>query len=136
MFHFVWGGKDKVKRRTIINDYDKGGLKMINLPIFLQSLTFSWIKRLTNGTEAMWKNIALSEFQKISIGMNIFKCNCNYESLNDICKQQVNSMSLFYRKLVELWLNCKKVFKLDEISNPKQEIIWNNENIKYNGKTL
>ena len=45
-------------------------------------------------------------------------------------------MSLFYRKLVELWLNCKKVFKLDEISNPKQEIIWNNENIKYNGKTL
>ena len=78
MFHFVWGGKDKVKRRTIINDYDKGDLKMINLPIFLQSLKFSWIKRLTNGTEAMWKNIALSEFQKISIGMNIFKCNCNY----------------------------------------------------------
>ena len=76
---------------------------MINLPIFLKSLTFSWIKRLTNGIEAMWKNIALSEFQKVSIGMNIFKCNCNYESLNYICKQQVNSMVLFYHKLVELW---------------------------------
>ena len=82
-----WGGRGKVKRRTIINDYDQGGLKMINIPIFLQFLTFPWIKRLTHGIEATLcgKNIALSEFQKISIGMNIFKCNCNYESLNDIC---------------------------------------------------
>ena len=26
-FKFVWGGSEKVKRSTLINDYDKGGLK-------------------------------------------------------------------------------------------------------------
>jgi hypothetical protein len=137
LFKFVWDGKEKVKRKTIINDYENGGMKMINLPIFLQSLKFSWIKRLTNDDiDATWKNIALFEFQKITMGLDIFKCNCNYDSLNPLCKKQINNMSLFYRKLVELWLNCKRLTTFDDINTPAQEIIWNNENIKYNGKTL
>ena len=45
-------------------------------------------------------------------------------------------MELFYRKLVELWLKCKRITNIDETKNDEPEIIWNNENIKYNGKTL
>ena len=28
LYSFVWKGKDKVKRRAVINPIDKGGLKM------------------------------------------------------------------------------------------------------------
>ena len=30
-FKFVRGGSEKVKRSTLINDYDEGGLNMLNL---------------------------------------------------------------------------------------------------------
>ena len=29
-FKFLWGGSEKVKRTTLIKDYDSGGLKMIH----------------------------------------------------------------------------------------------------------
>ena len=29
-FKVVWGGSEKIKRSTLINDYDEGGLKMLN----------------------------------------------------------------------------------------------------------
>ena len=45
-------------------------------------------------------------------------------------------MSFFYRKYMVKPLNCKTISKLDEINSHNQETIWNNENIKYNGKTL
>ena len=38
LFQFVWGGSEKVKRKTIINSYECGGLKMLHLPSFLDSL--------------------------------------------------------------------------------------------------
>ena len=33
-FQFVWGGSEKVKRSTVINDHDEAGLKMLNLNYF------------------------------------------------------------------------------------------------------
>ena len=45
-------------------------------------------------------------------------------------------MNTFYRSLIELWLKCKTIRGEDEINHPGSEIIWNNENIKYNGRTL
>ena len=43
---------------------------------------------------------------------------------------------MFYRIYVELWLKCKTIVNVDEIKNADNELIWNNENVKYNGKTL
>jgi len=136
LFNFLWGRTEKVKRRTMINDYKDGGLKMLHLPSFLESVKFNWIKRLTNENMANWKNIPLFEFQKINMGLDIFKCNCNYNSLNPICLQQLNHMSPFYCNLVELWFKCKSSLSVDLIKNPSQEVIWNNECIKYCGRTL
>ena len=38
MYHFIWSAKmDKVKRATLINKIEKGGLKMIDLETMIQS---------------------------------------------------------------------------------------------------
>jgi hypothetical protein len=34
-FKFIWGSNEKVKRKTLIANYESGGLKMIHLPSFL-----------------------------------------------------------------------------------------------------
>ena len=33
-YDFVWGGGDKIKRNTMLNDYSEGGLKMLDIESF------------------------------------------------------------------------------------------------------
>ena len=47
MFNVLWDGKpDKVKRQTIIQDYDYGGLKMVDSETFIWSHNAGWVKHL------------------------------------------------------------------------------------------
>ena len=47
MYSFLWNGKpDKVKRSSLIQTYDKGGLKMIDIDKFIQAQKITWIKRI------------------------------------------------------------------------------------------
>ena len=59
MFDFLWDSKpDKINRKTIIQDFENGGLKMINLNIFITSIKAGWVKRLTNKDNVGdWKHI-------------------------------------------------------------------------------
>ena len=61
MYNFLWDGKpDKIKRETIIQDYEHGGLKMIDIETFIWSLKAGWVKRLVQ-TE---NNKLLKRFMK------------------------------------------------------------------------
>jgi hypothetical protein len=45
----LWNGKpDKVKRNTLIGDFEKGGLKMIDIESYFISLKASWVSRLAD----------------------------------------------------------------------------------------
>ena len=47
MYDFLWDSKPaKIKREIHTMDYEKGGLKMIDLEIFIKSLKICWIKRM------------------------------------------------------------------------------------------
>ena len=46
-FNFTWDGKPvKVKRNTLITDFEDGGLKMIHLQQFNAYLKISWVKKI------------------------------------------------------------------------------------------
>ena len=45
-FNFIWNnGPDKVKRSILTQNYDKGGLRMIDLHHFVASLKINWLKK-------------------------------------------------------------------------------------------
>ena len=46
IFKFLWKGVDKVTRLAVINDYQKSGLKMIDLETMAKSLRLAWLKRI------------------------------------------------------------------------------------------
>ena len=59
-FKFIWNGKpDKVKRNTLIGDFEKGGLKMIDIESYFIALKASWVSRLTDSKFSNWKLIPL-----------------------------------------------------------------------------
>ena len=47
MYDLIWDGKlDKIKREILTSEYDKGGLRMIDIEKFIWSLKISWVKRI------------------------------------------------------------------------------------------
>ena len=46
LFQFVWQGPiGKIKKEVLVKDYTNGGLNMINLTAFINSLKSTWIHR-------------------------------------------------------------------------------------------
>jgi hypothetical protein len=46
LFQFVWQGPiGKIKKEVLVKDYTNGGLNMINLTAFINSLKSTWICR-------------------------------------------------------------------------------------------
>jgi hypothetical protein len=49
-FKFIWDGKpDKVKRNTMIGNFEMGGLNMIDIGSYFASLRASWVSRFVSG---------------------------------------------------------------------------------------
>ena len=58
----------------LINDYEKGGLKMIDLSeSMVKSLTLAWLKRLFNDSNATWKTYLLHLLELLG---GLFFLNC------------------------------------------------------------
>ena len=57
-FNFLWDGKpEKIKRNTLIADFEDGGLKMIHLQQFNAHLKISWMKRFFSNLKGGWQKI-------------------------------------------------------------------------------
>lgn len=51
LFHYLWGSDiQKIKKNTIIQDYNQGGLKMIDYREFMLALKSTWIRRLLHSS--------------------------------------------------------------------------------------
>ena len=56
IYKFFWKGTDKVTRLSAINDYEKGGLKMIDIECMIKSLRLAWLKRIFSPNRGTWKS--------------------------------------------------------------------------------
>lgn len=57
LYNFIWENKiDKISRKTLQLNYEKGGCRMTNVEIFIKSLKLTWIRRLLT-TNSSWIGI-------------------------------------------------------------------------------
>ena len=56
-YKFLWGAVDKVKREIVINDYENGGLRMIDIETQTNAIKASWVKRYVEGRDGEWSTI-------------------------------------------------------------------------------
>ena len=91
-YNFIWnGGRDRVKRRLLCNDYNSAGLAMIDPLIFATSQKMTWVKNLLDDNyEAPWKSIELSFLEKINHDVSLLWKSYAPESiLNSIGNTQL-----------------------------------------------
>ena len=101
-FNFVWDGKgDKVKHDIMINDYENGGLRMIDIKIFNKALKSSWVKKyLDPENQGKWKLLFDYELQNLG-GVEFFRTNLNKQDL----LKTINCRGLYFRNTPHLVRN-------------------------------
>jgi hypothetical protein len=129
-YNFIWNNKpEKIKRLTLIADYEDGGKKMLDIDSFLKSQKIMWVKRLLSPDNASWKAVPLL-FMEALLGKDTFKCNID-------CEIKPPNFPGFYWQVLKNW------FEVKEISQPtpsafdiRRECLWLNKSIKVNNKEL
>ena len=72
LFKFIWKGKDKVKRLSLICDLDNGGLKAPHLESIMKSQRVMCCKKFAENQQSNWK-IILSHYMK-NVGSKLILC--------------------------------------------------------------
>ena len=130
-FNFIWNGKnDKIKRTTMYNTYDKGGLRIPNISYFIMSQKISWVKKILDDTNfTNWKILFLSDVERYG-GNYIWLSKSNIAPF-------IKDLNPFWKDVYESWitLTCLKR-KDDEHEDPQKQTIFHNVNIKINHRTI
>ena len=81
-YNFLWNGKgDKIKRDVIINNYENGGLKMIDIKSFSKALKTTWVKKfLDRNNNGKCKLFFEAGLQNLG-GTSFFYCNLDRKDL-------------------------------------------------------
>jgi len=74
LFKFPWKGTDKVTRLFMINKYENGGLKMLDLESMVKSLRLAWLKRIFGENDGAWKSYLRVSLKPYG-GLFLFYCN-------------------------------------------------------------
>ena len=99
LYDFLWDSKgDKIKRTEMINEYNKGGLKMIDLQSFNESLKIKWIKGyLDDNNKGKWKSFVNHYLEKHG-GKLFFSANLKRQDT-----PQLNISDPLLAETVEYW---------------------------------
>ena len=124
LFQFLWKGKDKVTRASTINDFENGGLRMIDMDSMIVSLRLAWLRRIFSENGGTWKNYLCYLLESFG---GLFFLNCNYE-LKDYPK-----FSQFYYELLGWWSQFRDTFASER---DWCHIIWNNKEIRIGNKPV
>jgi len=118
---FLWRNKSaKISQKTLIQNIDKGGLKLCHFETKVNSLMLTWTKRLSSPLATRWK-LMPKQFYQCSNLHTYF--NSNHKLLT---KKKIPT---FYKKIHDIYMKSfkKEPNNLTEILN---ESIWLNERIK------
>ena len=124
-YSFIWNGKpDKIKRSTIVKPYKMGGLKMINLPAFIEALNCTWIRRLLKGGESPW----LKVFEKtISSPNNFYKMGIGWYKKLITCQS-----NKFWKSLLNSWVHLLDKVKPETNNDIMSSVLWFNTDVQDN----
>ena len=117
-YHFIWNGKDKVKRNAVISEVENGGLNMLDTESMIRTKRVICLQKFLEDYESPWK-MFLGELLKPFGAKFLLHCNFEVSKLNI-------SLPAFYRQCLVAWseLNAREPSSVHEIVN---QVIWNNK---------
>ena len=123
MFLFIWNKKpEKIKRETMKLDYREGGLKMLDLKCFLNSIKACWVKRfLCNKGSVLWDTFYDKNLQNFG-GKILFESEIDDKDIKNIFRKNT-----FLKDILIAWHKIKRCKPCLTIG---KQLLWNNSNIR------
>ena len=134
-FKFIWDGKpDKVKRNTMIGNFEMGGLNMIDIGSYFVSLRASWVSRFVSGEMDNWKLIPYKYFRQFGKNWLIFSMNIEYKKIKDYFRYIPD----FYKEILQTWIKMGggQTKTLSHFAEIRKQLIWGNKFIMFKNKSL
>ena len=141
LYKFIWQRKhsnkkafEKLKRKTLQNNYENGGLKMIDMIFIQKCYNLQWAGKLYQSNQENWSLIPRWHLAKILSEKGVFEMNCNSKQAKKIdCIKNA-----FWREVITTYLDTKSPTLQDEVneSNFTSLILYNNNLIKFKNKVL
>lgn len=131
-YDFIWYGKDRVKRKLLIQNYDTGGLKMFDIDLYRKKMLCKCVKNIvsdTHGTMSCYlaKLILNSTVQHLLILRFNTSISNVYRHIPGLSK-----LPIFYDALLKAWYETKRI----DDTVQSNDVFWLNDNILYKRKTL
>ena len=124
LFKFVWNNKqDKIKRTSLYQDFEKGGLRMPDIETINKALKLAWIPRLLRTGNFNWRTVPEFFFNKHG-GLGFFLL-CNYRV------KDLDHLPLFYKDILLFFNELKVLYNYNNFSDM---ILFNNKDILIGGK--
>ena len=125
LFKYIWNeGPDKIKRIKLAQDYDRDGLKMIDLASFVKSSKISWLKRLYWAeSESTWANIIKEQIPPVED----FVCFGTFK-LRDIAKSKLKNR--FWCDVLNAWADLIATLRITP-ALLLTEKLWFSDNTKF-----
>lgn len=137
IFEYLWNGKrDRIKRNTIIGEYEIGGIKMVDTQSIIDSLHIKWVQRLLSAEDAAWKILPTWWLNFFGKDYLIFRMNFN--NLKELINvSNAKTVPIFYQQIINSWLKIKTQNKAPaNFAEIRKEVIWGNKNITFKNRPI
>ena len=116
LFAFIWKKNnyniikafEKVKRKILTQDIDKGGLKMIDMKTLKEDLYLTWIPKLVNKEkeeeQKCWMDYPSTVFSKLGLNLDILATPTTPTDLTGLPQ----NMHSFWRNVLQSWLRLRR----------------------------
>ena len=130
-FNFIWKGQDRVSRSQMVQDYKEGGLRMVDVRVYIDALKITWLRRLLGLDRSGW----------------VYLCQ-RILGINNLSLLEGGSMDLFPSQLTLFWCNRFWVDvltawqKFTAVHKPSthaavlKTTLWYNNEIKIGNKSI
>ena len=128
-FRFLWQSTDKIQRKILSNDYDMGGLKMIDIESQFHALKAAWIPRYLSDREnpSAWCIFPNLYFGYFGTADEILKMN--FTNKNQF--PRFENIPSFYQEIIIGFNMTKHVIHPSTTGELLDSLLWGNQAFTY-----
>lgn len=127
IFSFLWGNRERIKRKTLIQPISEGGIAITDFELKIKAIKAAWVSKLVQSDNVLNKLIN-SCIRRYNLDI-AYLLNTNVTKTGDL---NIKHLPNFYKEVICAFNECK--------SNGQEKLqiqnIWFNKNITYKGKPL
>ena len=130
IYSFLWNKRDRIKRAVLTNTLENGGLNMIDIGGFFDSLKISWIKRIIDGPINSWNFLPRKYLNKYGNDWLILHTS----AVNDLFHENIQNIPDFYKSMIVAFNRSKSVEEPTCTAQLEDHVIWGNLLFTYSHK--